>query len=166
MTENKEITALKTALLLEKQGKMFYERVARDSESRAVGTLFDVLAEEETKHIEALTRQFAHFSRQGVFLEQETDNDTGSVVPQVLSAEIRTQIAAASYEAAAISAAIELENRAVRVYSERADSSRDAGEKKLYSWLAQWERGHLKFLADINDELVEEIWHESNFWPF
>ena len=85
---------------------------------------------------------------------------------EILSKEIRQQITAASYEAAAISAAIEMENRAVQIYSDRADASFDVKEKQLYSWLAQWEKGHLKFLAEINDELVEEIWYESNFWPF
>ena len=85
---------------------------------------------------------------------------------EILSKEIRQQITAASYEAAAISAAIEMENRAVQIYSDRADASNDGKEKHLYSWLAQWEKGHLKFLAEINDELVEEVWYESNFWPF
>ncbi len=32
----KEIEALKTALPLEKQGKMFYQWIAKDTESRAV----------------------------------------------------------------------------------------------------------------------------------
>jgi len=42
----------------------------------------------------------------------------------------------------------------------------DPREQELYRWLAQWERGHLKFLAEINAELLEEVWHESSFWPF
>ena len=44
MAEKKEIEALKTALLLEKQGKMFYQRVAKDTESRAVTSLFEIMA--------------------------------------------------------------------------------------------------------------------------
>jgi len=59
-----------------------------------------------------------------------------------------------------------MDNRAISVYSERAEASEDSREKQLYSWLAQWERGHLKFLAEINDELLEEVWYESSFWPF
>ena len=166
MAEKKEIEALKTALLLEKQGKMFYQRVAKDTESRAATSLFEIMAEEEAKHIDYLSKQFAHYSAVGVFLEQEPEEAAQSAVREILSKEIRQQITAASYEAAAISAAIEMENRAVQIYSDRADASFDAKEKQLYSWLAQWEKGHLKFLAEINDELVEEIWYESNFWPF
>ena len=166
MAEKKEIEALKTALLLEKQGKMFCRRVAKDTESRAVTSLFEIMAEEEAKHIEYLSKQFAHYSSVGAFLEQEPEEAAQSAVREILSKEIRQQITAASYEAAAISAAIEMENRAVQIYSDRADASNDGKEKHLYSWLAQWEKGHLKFLAEINDELVEEVWYESNFWPF
>jgi rubrerythrin len=166
VAEKKEIEALKTALLLEKKGKMFYQRVAKDTESRAVTNLFEIMAEEEAKHIDYLSKQFAHYSAVGAFLEQEPEQAAQSAVREILSKEIRQQITAASYEAAAISAAIEMENRAVQIYSDRADASNDAKEKKLYSWLARWEKGHLKFLAEINDELVEEIWYESNFWPF
>lgn len=166
MAEKKEIEALKTALLLEKQGKMFYQRVAKDTESRAVTSLFEIMAEEEAKHIDYLSKQFAHYSSVGAFLEQEPEEAAQSAVREILSKEIRQQITAASYEAAAISAAIEMENRAVQIYSDRADAGNDGKEKHLYSWLAQWEKGHLKFLAEINDELVEEVWYESNFWPF
>ena len=166
MAERKEIAALKTALLLEKQGKLFYQRVAKDTGSRAVAGLFEIMADEEAKHIDYLSKQFAHYSATDSFLEQEAEGSASSAVRQILSQEIRQQITAASYEAAAISAAIEMENRAVRIYSDRADASKDAKEKRLYSWLAQWEKGHLKFLAQINDELREEIWYESNFWPF
>ena len=44
MAERKEIAALKTALLLEKQGKLFYQRVAKDTGSRAVAGLFEIMA--------------------------------------------------------------------------------------------------------------------------
>jgi rubrerythrin len=166
MAEKKEIEALKTALLLEKQGKLFYQRVAKDTASQAVTSLFEIMAAEEAKHIDYLSKQFAHFSAVGAFLEQAPGEAAQSAVREILSKPIRQQITAASYEAAAISAAIEMENRAVQIYSDRAEASKDAKEKQLYSWLAQWEKGHLKFLAEINDELVEEIWYESNFWPF
>ncbi|MBN2553117.1 MAG: ferritin family protein [Spirochaetales bacterium] len=166
MAENKEIEILKTALLLEKRGQAFYQRVARDAESQAVKDLFAIMAEEEGKHIEFLSRQFASYSASGEFLEEEPDSAANSAVRQILSSEIRKQISAAGYEAAAISAAIEMEKSAISVYSGRAESSSDPGEKRLYDWLARWEQGHLKFLAEINDELLEDVWYESSFWPF
>ena len=166
MAETKEIEVLKTALLLEKRGRAFYQRVSKDSESPAVSDLFSVMAEEEGKHIEYLSKQFANFSAKGEFLELDSGVDSRSAVQEILSSEIRKQISAAGFEAAAISAAIEMENRAVSVYSARAEASDDPRERELYNWLAQWETGHLKFLAEINDELLEKVWYESGFWPF
>jgi len=166
MEESKEIEVLKKAFLLEKQGRAFYQQVSKDSESQAVSSLFAIMADEEDKHIEVLSKQFANFSAKGEFLAQEPEGDDQTIVREILSSEIREQISAAGYEAAAISAAIEMENRAVSVYSARAEASEDAREQKLYSWLARWETGHLKFLAEINDALLEEVWHESSFWPF
>jgi hypothetical protein len=36
----------------------------------------------------------------------------------------------------------------------------------MYQWLADWERGHQRFLARLREELLEEIWQDSGFWPF
>jgi rubrerythrin len=166
MAEMIEIEVLKKALLLEKQGRAFYQRISEDSKSEAVSSLFAIMAEEEGKHIDFLSKQFANFSAKGEFLQQEPEGGDETAVQEILSSEIRGQISAASYEAAAISAAIEMENRAVSVYSGRAEASDDPREQKLYNWLAQWETGHLKFLAEINDGLLEEVWYESSFWPF
>jgi rubrerythrin len=166
MAETKEIEVLKKALLLERQGRAFYQRVSKDSESQAVSSLFAIMAEEEGKHIEYLAEQFANFSASGEFLQLEPEEADQTAVREILSSDIRKQISAAGYEAAAISAAIEMENRAVAVYGERAEASDDPKERKLYAWLAQWETGHLKFLAEINDQLLEEVWYESSFWPF
>ena len=166
MAEKKQLQVLKTAILLEKRGKAFYERVARESESPALADLFRLMAGEETKHIEYLSEQFASFSANGKFSDHDPRGESESAVGQILNTDIRNQISAAGFEAAAISAAIEMENRAVAVYSERAESSDEPNEKKLYAWLAQWEKGHLKFLAELNDELLEDVWYQSSFWPF
>jgi rubrerythrin len=138
---------------------LFYEKVAAQTESSAVGELFRTLAGEEQRHVQVLCRRTGPAAP-----EQEPVPDTLS--SSILNAEVRRQITAASYEAAAISAALELENRAVAVYSERADSATDPQEKDLYRWLAQWEREHQRFLARINSELIEEIWNDNRFWPF
>jgi rubrerythrin len=166
VTDDRALDVLKRAILLERQGKAFYEMVAQQSQSPAVSRFFATMAEEENKHIETLSRQFGDYTRNGRFAELPLDEPSRELISGVLSAEVRSEISAAGYEAAAISAAIELENRAVAVYSQRAEASSDANEQGLYRWLAQWEKGHLKLLAEINEELVEEIWYENNFWPF
>ena len=164
MSEDRTLDVLKQAILLERQGKAFYEQVAHHSQSAAVADFFRVMAEEEAEHEQVLSAQFSSYAGAGRLVE--APESAGSAVSQVLGQDIRSQISAASYEAAAISAAIDMENRAVKVYSERADAADDPREQQLYRWLVQWEKGHLKFLADINAELLEDVWNENNFWPF
>ena len=159
MTDEAARQALKRAILLEVQSRLFYEQVASQTKAPAVAELFRMLAEEEKKHAQALS------SRTGPAApERESVPDTLSST--ILNAQVRRQIGAASYEAAAISAALELENRAVAVYSERAESAADPQEKELYRSLAQWEMEHQRFLARLNSELIEEIWNDNGFWPF
>ena len=159
MPDKQANEVLKMALLLERQGKAFYEQVAGQAASPAVRELFRTLAAEEARHEEALVERGA-----GAAGAPGPVPDTLSGL--VLSKEIRKQISAAGFEAAAISAAIDMENRAVALYSGRAQETADPEERVLYQWLTDWERGHQRFLARIHQELLAEIWHDSGFWPF
>ncbi|MEK6195467.1 MAG: rubrerythrin, partial [Deltaproteobacteria bacterium] len=70
------------------------------------------------------------------------------------------------FESAAISAAMGMEERAITLYSGRAEEADDPEEKALYEWLAEWETEHLEYLARIDKEVTETIWHDNSFWPF
>ena len=158
---------LKTAILLERRGKAFYSNIARQTKSEAVKKIFTMMAEEEDEHIKFLSRQFANYEKTNTFLKNETSNqvdDTDTI--EILTEEIKKQINAASFEAAAISAAIDFENRAIKIYSERAEESADPDEKEMYQMLADWEKGHHHLLYKLNEDLKEEIWNDNNFWPF
>ncbi len=80
--------------------------------------------------------------------------------------DLKEEISAVDYEAAAISAAMSMEKNAIRLYAERSTEAEDPNEKALYEWLAEWERQHLNFLTEIDKELTEKIWHDNSFWPF
>ena len=77
-----------------------------------------------------------------------------------------SHVAGADFEAAAISAAILMEEKAVKLYGERAAASGVEEEKALYQWLSDWEKGHLAFLADLDREIKAAIWDDNQFWPF
>lgn len=153
--------------MLERRGKAFYTTVARQSQSEAARKIFEMMAAEEDEHIEFLSRQFAHYDKNKEFLKTEGNPDVDdSAVMQVLSEEFKKQVNAASFEAAAISAAMDFETRAVQVYSDRAEAATDPNEKDMYRMLADWEKGHHFWLHKINEELKEQVWFDNNFWPF
>ncbi len=85
---------------------------------------------------------------------------------KVLTREIKEKISAAGFEAAAISAAISMEERAVKLYSESAETTSDPEAKALYEWLVRWEREHLSLLLDIDKALRKKVWLDNKFWPF
>ncbi len=158
---------LKTAILLERRGKAFYTTAARQTESEAARKIFTMMAEEEDEHIEFLSKQFSDFQKNGKFsmidVEQPVD-DTEAVM--ILSEQVKKEISAAGFEAAAISAAMDFETRAIEVYQGRADEATDPNEKEMYQMLADWEKGHHHLLHRLSEDLKEDIWNDNNFWSF
>ena len=165
MEENKAIEILKTAVLLERRGQAFYERVAKQATDPDVKQIFEIMAEEEAEHIEVLSEQFIFYAKHDRFKVVKPAKESGDTASEILSAKIKKNISAASFEAAAISSAIDMETQAIKVYSERAKQTTDPEEKKFYQWLANWESGHHILLFELDRDLKEKIWNDSHFWP-
>jgi rubrerythrin len=161
------IDILKEAILLERRGQAFYQKVASQAENPAVKAFFETMAQEEVRHVEILESQFASYVQNRQFLTiPARDQENEPVAEFVLSQKVKRKIAAADFEAAAITAAMMMEERAVALYSKRAETTQDPAEGTLYQWLADWERGHLSFLAQLDSEIKEAVWNDNQFWPF
>lgn len=159
---------LKESILLEMKGKAFYTKVAEKSDSIAAKEIFSIMAKEEEQHIAFLSKQFQNYEKNRKFVKPDAyqDHSEEEISLKVLTEQLKKETNAASFEAAAISAAIDFETRAVKIYSERADEAIDPMEKELYTMLADWESGHQKALHEMNDVLKEEIWNDNKFWSF
>lgn len=167
MENTKALDILKTAILLEKRGRAFYEKMAEQTQSPEARKIFTTMAEEEKAHIEFLSVQYSHYAKDGNFLKPQTnESDLEDDSHLVMTPQLVKEISAASFEAAAISAAMDFETRAVELYANRAKEATDPNEKELYGWLARWESGHHKILFDLNEALKENIWNDNHFWPF
>ncbi len=164
MTTNKALEVLKQAFLLEKKGFAFYSQVARQTQSEAARQFFQMMAEEEKLHVAWIERQFALASK-GLPFEAVEMTDA-PVADAVLTSRLKDEISAASYEAAAIAAAIGFEENAIRIYSERAKDSVDKAEQHMYQTLVDFERQHLVTLLKMNSEITESVWYDNQFWPF
>ena len=160
------LEVLKKAILMERQGKIFYEQVAATTKSDAVRNIFAFMAKEEQVHIEQLSEQYIHLMELHTFKVKDFQFDDSGFVKKILTKSVCKQINAASYEAAAISAAIDFESKAIEVYTQSALDASEFAEKAIFIWLAEWEKGHYKILNQLNDELKEDIWYDNNFWPF
>ncbi len=159
---------LKMAILMEKRGRAFYTQVAQQTTDEDARRVFEYMAQEEQMHVEFLARQFSFYEKNHKFDVNEPMSSGADerVVQAVLNGEMTGRIAAAGFEAAAISAAIDFETRAIDYYSKMAESAADNNEKEMFLWLAEWERGHHKVLFQMNQELMEKVWNDNQFWPF
>jgi rubrerythrin len=165
MTETGPLDILKEGILLEKRGMAFYRTAADQATNEDVKAFFEIMAAEEREHIKVLSDQFKAFSQSGKFTAPDTWQK-GALFQHVLTPVVKARIAVADFEAAAISAAMLMEEHAIALYTLRGRDAQDPHEKQLYQWLADWEKEHLEFLAAIDKDLKERIWNESGFWPF
>jgi rubrerythrin len=167
MENAKTLDILKMAILMEKRGYSFYSKVAEGTTDEEVRKIFQIMADEETKHVKFLSEQFLNYDKSHQFTKIDLppleDEGFSSLI---LTPGLKNSISSAGFEAAAISAAVDFEKKAVEVYSERAETTTDPNEKALYSWLADWEKGHLRILNDLDNQLKEKIWNDNQFWPF
>lgn len=164
---SKTLDILKQAILLERRGKAFYTQVAKQTDNADVQHIFEIMAKEEVLHEKFLSNQYKAYEKEGKFADVDLpkEEDDG-IANLVLSKDMKASIEAASFEAAAISAAIDMETKAIKVYADQAEAATDPKEKALYEWLSDWEKTHHKILFELDEDLKQRVWNDNHFWPF
>ena len=166
MSDSNPVDILKKALLLEMRGRSFYTKVAQQTQEDPVREFFEMMADEEKQHVNELSRQYKAYQADGHFVGTEESDDKDTVSAKVLTDQLKKRITAASFEAAAVSAAMSMEQKAIALYAKEAKNATDPQAQKIYQWLADWEKNHLEMLAEIDREITENVWDDNNFWPF
>lgn len=76
--------------------------------------------------------QFKSIMKSDKFAADKYETDgTGHTPPAILSQDLKNNINAAGFESTAITAAVGFEQKAVKLYGERADTTTDSEEKTL-----------------------------------
>ncbi len=167
MENHRLLDILKSAILLEVRGEAFYRKVSENAENEDIRNIFNIMAQEEVLHARVLREKYAEVAKHNkIKAVSIPDDQEESAAAFVLSESAKSRIASAGFEAAAISAAIDMESRAIELYSTSSENASDINEKKLFHWLAEWERGHHKLLFELDKDLKERIWNDNRFWPF
>ncbi len=166
MNAENPLEILKKAILLERRGNAFYRQAAESAGDVAVKQFFESMAQEEVKHVDVLSAQYRNYMNEKRFDFQPSGLKETDIAAKVLTEDLKGKITAAGFEAAAISAAMAMEERAIKLYTERAAASSAPEEQALYQWLADWEKEHLRILAAVDRALTESIWSDNRFWPF
>ena len=165
MAEKNILDILKGAILLEYRGKALYDSVVKTTPAQSVREIFQFLADEENKHIALLEKQYKHVLRNRDFqLGDSVDVESYTRHP-VMTEKVVNEISGAGYEASVIAAALDFEKSAVTYYLDGVSAAKTDEERKLYQWLANWEKTHMTMLAEMDEELKQKIWADNSFWP-
>ncbi len=153
MKSEKSHTLLKSSILFEMHGEKLYLEAAAKAESTEVKDFFNRMAKDEHDHADILRAVFDAYHEGTKFISQTNTWFTTNRVEEIRNPLLVELIKSSSFEAAAITAAILMEEKSVVEYKLMAQEAEDADEKKLYQWLAKWEQEHVERLSILRDGL-------------
>jgi len=168
--ETQTLEILKKAIQVERDGYLFYKTAAEKTVDAKGKEMFESLASDEVKHMNALREQYKNFKEEGKFefeeedLEKEFKIDFNSKSP-IFSEQIKAKIKERHFEMTALSIGIMLETNSIDFYKKSAEQTEDPQAKALYLYLADWEGQHLRALIAQQNYLKEEYWTEARFYP-
>lgn len=166
MAKANTLEILKEAILLERRGNAFYQKMADHARNNVTREFFQLMADEELRHQKMMEAQYKTYKESGRLAAVEIEAGADPTIADlVLTENLKAKIAAAGFEAAAISAAMHMEEQTIALYAHRAVAAKDPNEKALFKWLADWEHDHLLFLGKLDKEIKESIWEDAHFWP-
>ena len=83
----------------------------------------------------------------------------------VITDDFKRSVRKGSFEMAVISIGCDLENKAIAYYRDHAARTEDADLKQLFTWLLEWEDGHLTQLLELEKIYQDAYWSEQGFSP-
>ena len=157
---------IKEALLAEVKGHQLYCNAAKTTSDPAVEGIFDALARDEEKHIEVLKAQVKNLFDGGqIDLGIVSTLEVGAGSHAIIDDDFKSSLKKGTFEMAAIGIGCDLEKRAIAYYSEHAEKTDNPELKKLFTWLTEWEKGHLAQLLDLEKFYKDAFWAEQGFMP-
>ncbi len=156
---------LKQAMLLEMQGKEFFQMAARTASSPVAQELFEHMVKEEEHHLHILQITFKKYLDEGKVSLPGQDELNLKFDHPVLNRDFLAELKNSHFDSSAINIALTLEERAFKFYKKAESETEDPEMKKLFHWLTDWELDHHRQMLALDEEFREEVWNDSNFWP-
>jgi rubrerythrin len=164
--QQRMIEAVKNAIMTEIKGQQLYSHAAATTQDAAAKTMFTALARDEDEHVALLQAQHKSLVEAGrLDLSQvhpaELDHGAGHVIDD----SFRKSIKRGTFEMAVIGIGCDLENKAINYYRDQAARTDDPDLRQLFTWLGEWEVGHLAQLVELEKMMQDEYWADQGFAP-
>jgi rubrerythrin len=161
MDEKSELTkAFTTAIGMEKRGYEFYMKAAKKSTNAFGRKVFEALAEDENRHIEAIQGYCLNIAKKDatpalctvmpphkgikermIFGRRETEHLKG--------------VKSSTNELKAYEIAMEMENDGYDFYKKALEATQDQNAKELYTFLLGEEKAHFELISDTYEYLKD-----------
>jgi rubrerythrin len=160
------IKAIKDAVMVEVKGQQLYSHAAESAEDPAAKAMFQMLAKDEDDHVRILMNQYKNLVEKGKLdladvHPAEVDHGSGTVITD----DFKKSVQRGKFEMAVISIGCDLENKAISYYKEHAAKTDDPELKQLFTWLREWEDGHLEQLLELEKIYQDAYWADQGFSP-
>ncbi len=151
MTPEEAKQIISNAIDDEVEAYTYYKNVSEKAKDPAIKTLFGELADEERKHREYLESFLAKPMSEFRFEASKDYKVADNLETPKLTDDLKPKDG--------VVLAIKKEQQAMEMYTDLATLSTDAEQERLFSQLANMERGHKARLEDIYTEMAfPEVW--------
>jgi rubrerythrin len=160
------IEAIKKAVMVEIKGQQLYSHAVETTKDPAARAMFEALARDEEDHVRILQAQFKSLLEDGKLdldAVHPAEVDHGSHV--VIDDAFKKSLKRGTFEMAVIGIGCDLENKAIAYYKEQAAAAEDPALKTLFTWLVEWEDGHLEQLLELEKYYQDAYWADQGFSP-
>jgi rubrerythrin len=162
------LDGLKLAIQAESDGHHFYLMAAQNTNDAKGKEVFESLAKDEIDHFNFLTAQYKAFLETGkpdpkLTLVKRIELNNNS---PIFSDDFKKRLDKAHYEMSALSIGAQLELNAINFYKAQAEKTNNAVVKDFYKELADWESTHYQMLIHQQEEIQQDYWFQSKFYPF
>jgi rubrerythrin len=151
--------AIKGAILLEINGRRFFDHAADITEHERGKKMFKFLAEEEVRHLETFGKLFSKILGGEDWMNYFDESDLSGDAPLVEKLKLRMKERKGKGETEALSIGMQLEREAIEYFQEAAEDTDDPVAKKIFLEISEEEKFHYDLLQAQHDSVTR-----SGFW--
>ncbi len=151
--------AIKGAILLEVNGRKFFDHAADVTQHESGKKMFRFLAEEEVKHLKTFTALFGQILGSKDWKKHISSHDLEREAPLVEKLKERMKREGGKGETEALSIGMQLEMDAINFFQNAASETDDPVAKKIFTDICDEEKFHYDLLQAQHDSVTK-----SGFW--
>ena len=160
------IEAVKKAIITELRGYEIYKAAAEKTTDPDARRMFESLASDERAHKDFLEKNYQGLLQKGEWTVPATaENLTPDDHSEIITGDFLQRVKGGEFEMAVIAAGVELERSAIEFYRAQASACPDEKARVTFHFLADWEKGHLESLSELEKTMRDQYFAERGFSP-